>query len=68
MHTAVRSGRIAAEVPADIRVERSRRPGRGDCSTDAALWLARPGPLTEAGRLVLRNGPHLLGFAAPERM
>jgi arginyl-tRNA synthetase len=41
IHTAIRSGRISAEVPDEIRVERPRHRGRGDYSTNVALRLAK---------------------------
>jgi arginyl-tRNA synthetase len=41
IHTAIRSGRISAEVPEEIRVERPRHRGHGDYSTNVALQLAK---------------------------
>ncbi|MEU2926042.1 arginine--tRNA ligase [Streptomyces sp. NPDC007251] len=41
IHTAIRSGRISAEVPDEIRVERPRHRGHGDYSTNVALRLAK---------------------------
>ncbi|WP_330336092.1 hypothetical protein [Streptomyces sp. NBC_00557] len=41
IHTAIRSGRLSAEVPDEIRVERPRHRGHGDYSTNVALRLAR---------------------------
>ncbi|WP_433455009.1 arginine--tRNA ligase [Streptomyces sp. CA-142005] len=41
IHTAIQSGRISAEVPEEIRVERPRHRGHGDYSTNVALQLAK---------------------------
>ncbi|MFD7243886.1 arginine--tRNA ligase [Streptomyces massasporeus] len=40
VHTAIRSGRMSAEVPREIRVERPRHRHHGDYSTNIALQLA----------------------------
>ncbi|MEV6056006.1 arginine--tRNA ligase [Streptomyces sp. NPDC052107] len=41
IHTAIQSGRISAQVPEEIRVERPRHRGHGDYSTNVALQLAK---------------------------
>ncbi|MGW5463171.1 arginine--tRNA ligase domain-containing protein [Streptomyces sp. NPDC003996] len=41
IYTAIQSGRISAEVPEEIRVERPRHRGHGDYSTNVALQLAK---------------------------
>jgi arginyl-tRNA synthetase len=41
VHTAIRSGRISAEVPREIRVERPRHRHHGDYSTNVAMQLAQ---------------------------
>ncbi|MGV4988760.1 arginine--tRNA ligase [Streptomyces sp. NRAIS4] len=41
IHTAIQSGRISAEVPEEIRVERPRHRDHGDYSTNVALQLAK---------------------------
>ncbi|MFI6358819.1 arginine--tRNA ligase [Streptomyces sp. NPDC050743] len=41
IHTAIQSGRISAEAPEEIRVERPRHRGHGDYSTNVALQLAK---------------------------
>ncbi|MGX1761423.1 arginine--tRNA ligase [Streptomyces lydicus] len=41
VHTAIRSGRLSAEVPEEIRVERPRHRSHGDYSTNVALQLAK---------------------------
>ncbi|MER6070079.1 arginine--tRNA ligase [Streptomyces sp. NPDC001817] len=41
IHTAIQSGRISAEVPEEIRVERPRHRGHGDYATNVALQLAK---------------------------
>ncbi|MFJ7181909.1 hypothetical protein ACIQXA_37410 [Streptomyces massasporeus] len=41
VHTAIRSGRMSAEVPPQIRVERPRHRHHGDHSTNVALQLAK---------------------------
>ncbi|MGW1910340.1 arginine--tRNA ligase [Streptomyces sp. NPDC002076] len=45
VHTVIQSGRISAEVPEEIRVERPRHRGHGDYSTNVALQLAKPAGL-----------------------
>src|SRR5690348_6521326 len=39
VHTAIQSGRISAEVPKEIRVERPRHRSHGDYSTNVAMQL-----------------------------
>ena len=41
VHTAIRSGRLSADVPSEIRVERPRHRHHGDYSTNVALQLAK---------------------------
>ncbi|MEU9957639.1 arginine--tRNA ligase [Streptomyces sp. NPDC050982] len=41
VHTAIQSGRISAEVPEEIRVERPRHRRHGDYSTNVAMRLAK---------------------------
>jgi arginyl-tRNA synthetase len=45
VHTVIQSGRISAQVPEEIRVERPRHRGHGDYSTNVALQLAKPAGL-----------------------
>ncbi|WP_369362415.1 arginine--tRNA ligase [Streptomyces sp. CG4] len=62
IHTALQSGRISAEVPEQIRVERPRHRGHGDYSTNVALQLAKSAGLP--ARAVAEVLAPLVGAAA----
>ncbi|KUN09141.1 arginyl-tRNA synthetase [Streptomyces yokosukanensis] len=62
IHTAVRSGRLSAQVPEEIRVERPRHRGHGDYSTNVALQLAKSTDLP--ARAVAEVLAPLVGAAA----